>query len=396
MKKKTILSIILSLVLATGLLAFSACNEEENVPPVASEPVSALTTENLAEYSNFYGRWMYNEDLGAYSFCNSASGFEFRFTGSMCTVDIKCNSISGYNEKEVSVFLDGETDSEVNVATIGRFNARYKMVAVQGLEYKEHTVKILKRQSSMYNTVLLYGAETDGSFLAPPARPSVKLEVFGDSITCGEGTDREESGGQALGGYTARTQNVFHSYAGYCAEKLGAELQVFGRGGICLHITNSSSPLTIYNNYRSVNVDVDVSEDPAYEWDYSLFTPDAVIIYLGTNDYNRGNNNASQGNGYPAYTDGQMKAYMKRFIQEVIGGKYGSDVPIFLLSGMMVPQSNLSTVMEEVKEELAGSYDITAISLSATPYGHPIAREHEAAGNTVAAAIAEKLGLTLE
>lgn len=379
-----------------GTACLTACGGEENGGKLAETSV----IDNLEDerYVNLYGRDWYNENLEGWSFVNSASGFEVRFSGTELKMDVQV-SLGGYDNTSFSVFLDGEKDSNAHVVKLNQtVYGEETVTLLSGLAAGEHSARVLKRISSNRSACTVSRIETDGTFLAAPARPEIRLDVYGDSITVGEGVMRsvtvDENTGIVTDSkiYTADTMNVFQSYAGVCARELGADFRVFGRGGITLkyHTPNEKCVL---ENYKSMAVDLDVSIGSCPEYDYASWTPHAVIIYLGTNDYSRGK-------AYPElnYSDDGMKAAVAEFLNTVIGRYYGTDIPVFLCSNLMVPDSGLSEVMEGVKNSLKGKFpNLEAVKFQAgitAPVGHPETKESEVAGKQLAAAVRSALGLS--
>lgn len=386
--------------------AFSACagRPQDNAPGTDDElpPVSELTDLTDERYCNLYGRNFYNDGLEGMTFVNSASGFEVRFSGTELTVSVQVitSGAAGYDCSMFSVFADGETDSNACVVsmpkTIGVFE---RHVLVEGLPEGEHTVRVLKRTPSNRDRCIVGQISTDGTFLAAPARPQISLDVYGDSITCGEGVMREVTYNPTTGKYadsavyTAETQNVFQSYAGVAARELGAELRVFGRGGIALKYKRPSDDFCVLDNYRSMAVDLSVERGECPAYDYSSWTPSAVVIYLGTNDYNIGR-------AYPqvGYSSDGMTYAVVQFINEVVGIYYGKETPIFLCSNMMVPDSGLDACMERARQILSSDYpNIRTVKFEAgitAPGGHPVVEESETAGKLLASQIEEMLSLS--
>lgn len=381
MKKSVAVGI--AALMALSMLAFGACGKPEEKGP------AELSSEEMPSYANFYGRYIYDEiDSGdttqtGYRFFNSASGFEFSFHGTSLSV-VWQSEFPSYRQNVFSVFVDGDTDSESLVLDLVGTVSPHRRMIVEDLPEDDHTVKILKRHASSKNNIMLISAETDGYFLPPPPRPALRLDVYGDSITCGEGTDRVfNDQGVLIDSYNALTENVFHSYAGYAAKFLDAELQILGRGGAALKYT--SNDCCIYDNYLSADMDVPASAFPNYVWDYGNFMADAVVIYLGTND-----------DYGPGFTAAGFREYMVRFIREAIGENYGNDIPIFLLSGMMTTASSFGITLRNVKSDLSEEFpNLQTIEYLPTTYGHPIAPEHEAAGRRLAVAIADLFGMTI-
>ena len=389
---------MLAFALMMATLVLPGCNNDGEKPKL--ERVSEVSDLSDDRYVNMYGRTFYSEDMEGMCVLNSASGFEVRFQGTRLDayVQVLVGNFATYDKCLFSVFIDGEKDSEKKIVVIPKSFGIYELCTIaEGLSDSEHTVKVLKRTPSNTDRCYFASLQTDGFFLSAPAAPAVKLDVYGDSITCGSGVMRDvtydEASGKYIdsGIYTSATQNVFKSYAGVAARELDAELRVFGRGGITMKYRNpNTEEFCVLNNYKSMAVDLSVERGDCPEYDYYSYTPDAVVIYLGTNDYFRGLS-------YPAlnYSRDGIAAGFVQFINEVVGRYYGKDMPVFLCSNMMVPQSGLAEAMEDVQEALRSQYpNIVTVKFAegiTAPSGHPVAEESEVAGQQLAAAIRAKL-----
>ena len=389
MGKKRIAACVAAGFLAAGMLSgLTACGgDTEEVT------VTEITDFTNEEYVNTYGRIFYNENIEGMTFVNSASGFEVRFTGTELKGSVWA-SVSGYTKGMFSVFVDGDKNSNARVVevypTAGDFD---EITFVEGLPEGEHTVKVLKRTPSNRDVCIFESITTDGSFLSAPARPAIKLDIYGDSITCGEGVMREVTYNETTKTYedskvyTADTQNVFQSYAGVASRELDAEFRVFGRGGIAMKYAKTGVQ-TVVENYKSMAVDMSVENGDCPEYDYNSYFPDAVVIYLGTNDYARRNDNMG-------YSLTGLQAGFIEFIDNVVGTYYCEDMPIFLCYGLMVPDSGLDRCMESVKASLISKYpniDTVAFEAGITaPSGHPCLEESEVAGKLLAEKIRAKL-----
>lgn len=394
MKKISAWIVALMMTMVSALF-FTACQEGQNMDDQQElQEISVISDLTDERYINLYGRNFYSESLEGMRFINSASGFEVRFRGTSLSMNSRVIATGGNFDKTMfSVFVDGEKDSTARIVSVQEFLGGFReQVLVEGLAEGEHTVKVLKRTPSNKDSCIIESVLTDGVFLSAPERPAIKLDVYGDSITCGEGILREvkydEKTGKYTdsGTYTADTQNVLQTYAGVAARELDAEFRVFGRGGIALKYTTEQ--YTVLNNYKSMAVDLTIGRD-CPEYDYSSWTPSAVVIYLGTNDYNFGRK-YSQLN----YSSEGMRDAVVQFVNEVVGTYYGKETPVFLCAGMMVPGSGLDTVMEQAKRILDFDYpNIRTVIFDACAIGHPVVSENEAAGLQLAASIKEVLGL---
>lgn len=382
---KTI-SVSLSALLTAGVCAFTACGVTDDsssggkveIPEI--EKIDDLTDER---YVNLYGRNFYNENLAGMTFVNSASGFEIKFRGT--SVSAKLCKI-GSRDSMWSVFVDGETDSNARVLTFTDTKGVFiEKTLVEGLSEGEHTIKVLKRTPSNFDRLLVKEISSDGMFTAVPEKPSVNIAFYGDSITCGEGVLRDYKPSDSAK-YTALTQNALQSYAAYAAGKLNASYEIFGRGGITLKFRNpENEPFSVLNNYMSYAVDLSVANGDCPEYDFSS-TVDAVVVYLGTNDYFRARN---YGTGYsPA---GMEAAYIE-FVEQVVGAHYGYYIPVVLCSGLMVHSSELGGCVKGATEKLKAKYPYIAAvdfepGVTEPTGGHPVVEDSIKAGDMLAATL---------
>lgn len=400
---KKIFATLCALVLAlTAGACFVACGVSEPEQPIDK----IALTQNAADYSkyvNTYGRVFYNSDLGGVTFINSASGFEVRFRGTELRAEVQTVSGGGsYPNGMFSVFVDGETDSNAKILKTERSvgGVSDEVTIAEGLTDGEHVVKVLKRTPSNRDRLIVSQISTDGEILPAPAKPSLNIEFYGDSITCGEGVLRaykDENGNikdSAL--YTQKTQNVFQSYAGECAKDLGAAFRVFGRGGIALKYTDfTKERYTVANNYGSMAVDLAAAE---YPYDYNSYRPDAVVIYLGTNDYFRSLKDTAKDDNGVAYSKGGMKIAVVNFVRDVIGRYYGKNIPVFVCSNLMAPGSGLDVIMENAVTELKSDFpNAVAVKfdkgVTTGVGGHPVVEDSEIAGAKLAGEIRRVLGI---
>lgn len=378
------LSLALSAMLTAGVCAFSACNGSSDsssdggkveVPEI--EKIEDLSDER---YLNLYGRNFYNENFEGTVFVNSASGFEFRFRGTAVYANL-CKI--GSRDSMWSVFVDGETDSNARVLTFKDTRGLFlKKTLVEGLSDGEHTVRILKRTPSNFDRIIVNEISSDGAFLAAPEKPALNIAFYGDSITCGEGVLRAYKPTDSAT-YTAETQNALQSYSAYCAQELNASFEIFGRGGITLKFRNTATEeFSVLNNFRSYAVDLSVERGECPEYDFSS-APDAVVIYLGTNDYIRSLKYTT------GYSLAGMKAAYMEFIDAAVGAYYGYDIPIVLCSGLMVHGSGLDGSVKGAVESLKPKYPyISAIDfdggVTEPTGGHPVVEDSVKAGKVLA------------
>ena len=373
------LALTLSAAVVAGCGAFAGCNNNSDSGNKIPE---TQKIEDLSDdrYVNLYGRNYYNENYEGTTFINSASGFELKFRGTAVYADI---CVIGSRDSMWSVFVDGETDSNARVLTFKETRGLFvKNTLVEGLSDGEHVVKVLKRTPSNFDRIIVSDLSCDGAFIAAPEKPALNIEFYGDSITCGEGVLREYQPSDSRV-YTAETQNALQAYTAYCASELGASFGVFGRGGITLKFRNpATEPFSVINNYKSMAVDLSVENGECPEYDFSDI-PDAVVIYLGTNDYLR---SLSSNAGYSLA--GMEAAYIE-FVDKLVGAYYGFDIPIVLCSGMMVHNSGLAGAVSGAAQMLKPKYPyIAALDFDAgvteSVGGHPVVEDSVKAGAQLA------------
>lgn len=84
-----------------------------------------------------------------------------------------------------------------------------------------HTVSLVKRTEALFGTTPFLGFQLarGGSLLPLPARPRRRLEVIGDSISCGYGNEARDQTEH----FSAATENAYLTYGAIAARTLGAE-----------------------------------------------------------------------------------------------------------------------------------------------------------------------------
>ena len=382
---KTI-SVSLSALLTAGVCAFTACGvtgDSSSGGKVETPEIKKIDDLTDERYVNLYGRNFYNENLAGMTFVNSASGFELKFRGT--SVSAKLCKI-GSRDSMWSVFVDGETDSNARVLTFTDTKGVFiEKTLVEGLSEGEHIIKVLKRTPSNFDRLLVKEISSDGMFTAVPEKPSVNIAFYGDSITCGEGVLRDYKPSDSAK-YTALTQNALQSYAAYAAGKLNASYEIFGRGGITLKFRNpETEPFSVLNNYMSYAVDLSVANGDCPEYDFSS-TVDAVVVYLGTNDYFRARNYDT------GYSPAGMEAAYIEFVERVVGAHYGYYIPVVLCSGLMVHSSELGGCVKGATEKLKAKYPYIAAvdfepGVTEPTGGHPVVEDSIKAGDMLAATL---------
>ena len=206
----------------------------------------------------------------------------------------------------------------------------------------------------------------------------IKIEVYGDSITCGYGNMRPDA---ANDGLLAITQNGLKTYAAIAAARLDADYRVFARSGIGLY-TNANY---IQKDIEDVFGRVSPMSDADSAWDMAADPPDVVIVNLGTNDAGAGASNADRiAEGNSLYSSDGFRDATVAFVKNLRAAYGREDILFVLCSGMMT--SALDAPTAEAADVLR-SEDINAHALvlpaRAGYGGHPMLDVHETAAEVL-------------
>ena len=180
------------------------------------------------------------------------------------------------------VILDGGTPTDLQVMP----GAQTYQLA-RNLAAGTHTVEIFKRLESAPGGASDVGKGVFNGFRIPQAgsvlplapRPH-RIEFIGDSITCGYG-DEVSTTTPATSHYTTAASNAYDAYGAVAARALDAEYMAVAYSGRGMYRNNSSAPQTLPELYTLTLPD----EAAGPMWNISAWTPDVVVVNLGTNDF---------------------------------------------------------------------------------------------------------------
>ena len=246
-----------------------------------------------------------------------------------------------------------------------------------------HTIELVKRTEPSLGSSQLTGLRIDDSakLLPTPAR-SRRIEIIGDSITCGFGNEAPNKEAP----FKPETQNAWLTYGAIAARALDADYVAIASSGKKLWPDN-----TIVALYDRV-----LHESATPKWDFAAWTPDVVVINLGTNDFNRANPEEAA----------WVAAYLK-FIGE-IRARY-PEAPIYCALGPMIsewpgdrkPRSTLLGYFEKIlaQANAAGGPPVRLIDFGtqAQHHGigaqwHPSVKTHQLMAEKLIAALKQDLG----
>lgn len=228
----------------------------------------------------------------------TGSTVAFKFHGKTVNAKLHGNAY-------LQVAIDGQPTSVIHVE---KATAVYSIAT--GLEDKDHLVELVKRNEAAQGSFQFQGLqlETGAKLLPYGARSDKRIEVIGDSISCGYGNEVAGPGG----GNPADKQNGYMVYGTIAARTFGGEAAVLAWSGRTLWPGNTMPEL----------YDRAIPQDAQSAWDHAKWVPGVVVISLGTNDFRAGPPDRAKWTG----------AY-KEFIARI--RKTAPDAHIFCCTGSM-------------------------------------------------------------
>jgi hypothetical protein len=233
-------------------------------------------------YLRQLGRFYLDEKQKARMLTFSASGFEVRFKGTSLLAQLIATEWGNpQGEGAIAVVVDGVPFEEAKKVVLDQPLGDY--VLAEGLPLGEHVLRVYKRTESSCSKTGWISLKTDGEFLPILPKKRLRIEVYGDSITAGNGV--EGVVGDDL--FETRTENALLSYAALTGEALDADFSLIAVGGFAAYKSPWNKEAKIQSIPEMFSfADYAWSTDKAHAipWDNASFIPDLTIISLGTND----------------------------------------------------------------------------------------------------------------
>ncbi len=250
-----------------------------------------------------------------------------------------------------------------------------------------HEVRLAKRTEASGNgRTQLLGVTfpSGGTLLPPPPAATRRLEVIGDSISCGYGV----LGATATCTETPAVEDQADTYEALTGKALGAEVYVIASSGRGMYINNDGTTTGTLPDIYGLTVPYGTTATPS-AWSFASWVPDAVVITLGTNDFAGSNGDP----GAPFET--AYLAFLKRVRQN-----YPSAVILLANSPMLsgAEYTAEATHLQAVITQMADAkvtYLPFATQLAANGAGcdyHPSPATHQIMATALEAALSAALG----
>lgn len=239
------------------------------------------------------GRTLFVEETRHLGF--SGSSISFSFVGKRAEAFIWSNANewgegSDVLRGRIAVYIDGE-EEPIKRICLDKEEAVYTLYESE--EEKPVTLTVVKYSEAAFGKCGIRYLEIDTDrLMPPPAHRQRKMEIVGDSITCGYGVEAENE----LQPFHTATENPTKSYSLLTAKALDAEANLIswsGNGIISGFVeetaTEPSDGCLMPKIYEYTDISCSEklfgeNEEKWEKWDFSRFVPDIILVNLGTND----------------------------------------------------------------------------------------------------------------
>jgi lysophospholipase L1-like esterase len=189
---------------------------------------------------------------------------------------------SGNNQFEI--FVDGKP-----VRSFAAQAGVHDYPVATGLAAGAHDIMIARRTEGFFGPTTYRGFK--GTTIATPG-PTRWIEMIGDSITCGYGV----LGPDESSCFSASTESESHAWGQLAALQLGAAHTAIAYSGKGVIRNNGGDT----NELMPVLFERALTEEAA-DWDFTSYTPDVVVVNLGTNDFAQGDPGQAFVTGYTQF-----------------------------------------------------------------------------------------------
>lgn len=217
-------------------------------------------------------------------FVYAGSWVKIRFRGTAVSAEI--TNHRSYFTNYIGFILDGEQ---------GRFSLTpdertREYIIGRRLPQGEHELLLFKRMDAChYFSFHGFVLDEGGKPLPPAEMPGRRIEVFGDSVSCGEVSEAVDYVGKPDPEHDGEFSNSWYSYSWMTARALNAELHITAQGGAALLDGTGWFHGPDYIGMESIYDKLEYNPDlrPAVKkWDFRSWTPHVVVIAIGQNDAN--------------------------------------------------------------------------------------------------------------
>ncbi len=240
-------------------------------------------------------------------FIYPCSSVQLRMTGR--TLKVALTNQHSYFENRLGVIVNGEQSAVLLEKGAQVIDLSDRLT--DGV----NDVLLFKRQDCCHAYTLQgFIVDAAAELLPLPQRPARRIEVYGDSVSAGEVSEAEFACAQPdPQGHNGLYSNSWLSYAWQAARLMNAELHDIATGGMALQDGTGyffgPDYIGMLSSWDKVNYYPPFG--PATPWDFSRWTPHAVVVAIGQNDHNPVNIMAED---YDSEASVHWRAEYRRFL----------------------------------------------------------------------------------
>lgn len=260
-----------------------------------------------------------------------------------------------------------------------------------------HRVRISKRTEGSVGSALFLGFRVrEAGTLHLPKAPERRVEFVGDSITCGYGNEVSTTDPDSYS-FTSTNENALLAYGAVAAAELGADyvaVAASGRGMVRNY--SGGSGLHAPEFYELAGPD-----SGAVAWDHTLYSPDVVVVNLGTNDFSIGleadevvTMREEYRATYTKFLSRLRVLHPKATLIAVVGPMISDSYPPGYQAWTSI-RADVQEVVQSFVDDGDSKVLYFALSPQSSPYGedwHPTLATHQKMADALSAFIKEELG----
>ncbi len=282
---------------------------------------------------------------------------------------------TGLNYWEVEI--DGKA---VRKMALGIGSHLYEIAS--GLPAGPHTIRLVRVTEAEWGPTQIHGFQLNqGGALLPAEAPAHRLEVIGDSISCGNDMEGQPNDPENIG------ENGYLSYGEVAARRLDLDYRCVSWSGRRMW-PNKTVP-SVYD--KTIPTEADS------KWDFSQWMPEVILINLSTNDFNLKHgltlDEAGWTAGYEKFI-GQLRSHFPR--AEI----YCASSPMLTGDKLVSSKAYLQKVIADLNT--AGDTKVQYLEFDHEDpidgigiRNHPNAKTHHIMGDKLAGRLAKNLGWTM-
>lgn len=299
------------------------------------------------------------------------TGFTARWQGTSAKVTLKTGQVD---------YFQLVVDGQVKLLTTQQGEHDYDLA--QNLAAGEHTVVLWRRTEANYGTIEVTKVDWGGgTLLAPPPLSNKRLEVVGDSISVGFGVECKTQGEA----FSYATENNYQTYEAIAGRDLGAEVMTMAWSGIGMwrDVGGGFDKQMPVRYLRTLG-----NEDNSPAWDFASYTPGAVVVLLGTNDFAKGDPASPFVDAYKSFVSAARahypaaRLYLAR--SPMLSGDRGTAIAGYL--------EQVKAARAAAGDDNVGILDFKPPAADAWGCGHPNGATHQIMAEVLKAALKQDLG----